>query len=133
MINTTDLLKAIRYGQHKAKVKGERVEITPELIREAKWMERLDSVCYLMITGQLSEEFFDMRELIEQCPNKEVRDSFNGLLDEWNQMRAEQLPLVAEDYYDSRMDTLLCQAGALVGAYEGVEDLLSILGWYMNR
>lgn len=127
----TDLLKAIRYGQQKAK--GGKVEITPELIRESKWIERLDSVYYLMITGQLSEKFFDMEELIEQCPNKDVRDSFNGLLDEWNQMRAEQLPLVAEDYYDSRMGILLCQAGALVGAYNGVEKLLSILEWYMNR
>lgn len=126
----TDLIRIIRYGQQKAK--GGRVDITPELISEFKWIEHLNQVRG-WIARDPNAKFFGMEELIEECPNKAVRDLFKGILDEWNQMLAEQLHIVAEDYYFSRVDILLGQAEVLAGAYDGVRTLSEILEWYMNK
>ena len=127
-----ELKDVIYYGPQKARAKWEIDDGMEELSRWCAWLNHLDEV-YAWTVKNPNGNFWGMRELIEECPNKGVRDFFNGLLDEWNQMRAEQLPLVAEDYYDSRMGILLGQADALVGGYDGVQTLLDILEWYMTR
>lgn len=102
-----------------------------EFIRNLVWVEHLDEV-YAWSIKNPNGDFHGMEELIKECPNKDVRDFFMGILDEWNQMRAERLQIVAEDYYLSRIDMLLEQAEAMID-YNGVYTLLGILEWYMTK
>ena len=127
-----DLIRTIMYGKQKAKAMKEMDDATLEMSRHCTWLNHLDEV-YAWTVKNPNGDFHGMRELIEQCPNKGVRDLFIGILDEWNQMRAEQLPTVAEDYYSDQMYTLLGQGEVLAGGYYGVQTLLDILEWYMTR
>lgn len=126
-----DLIRTIMYGKQKAKAMKEMDDATLEMSRHCAWLTHLDEA-YRWITRDLNGKFFDMRELIEECPNKSVRDVFIEILDEWNQMRAEELHVADENYYSDRIDTLLGQADAMVGGYYGAQTLLDILEWYMT-
>ena len=123
-----DLIRTIMYGKQKAKAMKEMDNATLEMSRYCAWLSHLEKVY-----RTADDSFCGMRELIEECPNKGVRDLFIGILDEWNQMRAERLHIVAEDYYDRRVEILLGQGEVLAGAYDGVQTLLDILEWYMNK
>lgn len=127
-----ELKDVIMYGPQKARAKWEIEDGMEELSRWCAWSNHLDEV-YAWTIKNPNGNFYGMRKLIEECPNKSVRDLFIGILDEWNQMRVEQLPTVDEDYYSDRIDTLLGQGEVLAGGYDGVETLLEILEWYMTK
>lgn len=128
-----ELKDVIMYGPQKAKAKWEMENATVEMSRYCAWLNHLDEVHSWMIAGELNHTFFDMEELIEQCPNEKVRDLFMWILDEWKQMRAERLHLVAEDYYDRQVDMFLDRAAVMGISYYGVQTLMDILEWYMTR
>ena len=125
-----ELKDVIYYGPQKARAKWEIEDGMEELSRWCVWSNHLDEV-YAWTVKNPNGDFHGIRELIEQCPNKGVRDFFMRILDEWNYMRAEQLHVADKNYYNDRMYTLFGQAEAMVGSYD-VQTLLDILEWYIT-
>lgn len=132
MTRYEDLVRTIMYGKQKAKAMKEMENATVEMSRYCAWLNHLDKV-YSWIVEDPNANFFDMEELIEECPNEKVRDLFMWILDEWKQMRAERLHIVAEDYYDRQVNMFLDRAAVMGISYYGVQTLMDILIWYMNK